>query len=135
MIFLLDTNPCIVYLNGRSPNLRQRVDAEGDSNITVCSITLAEMYYGAAKSNSPEKTMTRQQQFLFRFQCLTFNESSAAAYGPIRTELERKGTNIGSHDLLIAAVAIANNLTLVTHNTREFLRIPGLKVEDWQTDA
>ncbi len=135
MKFLLDTNPCIVYLNGRSLALRQRLDDEGDSNIAVCSITLAEMYYGAAKSNSPDKTLPKQQQFLSRFQCLSFDNSAAAAYGPIRTELERSGTNIGAHDILIASIAIVNNLILVTHNTGEFLRIPGLKVEDWQTDA
>jgi tRNA(fMet)-specific endonuclease VapC len=134
MKFLLDTNPCIVYLNGRSLALRQRLDAEGDSNIVICSVVLAEMSYGASKSSSPEKTLQNQQQFLSRFQCLSFDNITAAVYGPIRSELERIGTTIGAHDLLIASIAIANELILVTHNTREFLRIPGLKTEDWQTD-
>jgi tRNA(fMet)-specific endonuclease VapC len=134
MKFLLDTNPCIVYLNGRSLTLRRRLDAESDVNIVLCSIVLAEMYYGAMKSSSPEKTLQTQQQFLSRFRCLALDDAAAAVYGPIRAELERGGTTIGAHDLLIASIAIANDLILVTHNTREFLRIPGLKVEDWQTD-
>lgn len=134
MKFLLDTNPCIVYLNGRSLALRQRLDAESDSNIVICSIVLAEMYYGATKSSSPNKTLQTQQQFLSRFRCLAFDDVAAAVYGPIRAELERSGATIGAHDLLIASIAFAKDLTLVTHNTREFLRIPGLKVEDWQSD-
>jgi tRNA(fMet)-specific endonuclease VapC len=134
MKFLLDTNPCIVYLNGRSFALRQRLDAEGDSNIVICSIVMAEMYYGANKSTSPEKTLQKQQQFLSRFSCLSFDNIAASFYGPIRSKLEHNGTTIGAHDLLIASIAIANDLILITHNTREFLRIPGLKIEDWQTD-
>ncbi len=135
MKFLLDTNPCIVYLNGRSLALRQRLDAEGDSNIVICSVVLAEMYYGETKSSSPDKTLQTQQQFLSRFRCLAFDDAAAAVYGPIRAELERSGTTIGAHDLLIASIAMVHNLTLVTHNTREFLRIGGFKVEDWQTDS
>jgi tRNA(fMet)-specific endonuclease VapC len=134
MKFLLDTNPCIVYLNGRSLSLRQRLDAEGDSNIVICSIVLAEMYYGATKSSAPGKTLQTQQQFLSRFRCLTFDDAAAAVYGPIRAELERSGTTIGAHDLLIASITLANDLTLVTHNTREFMRITGLKIEDWESD-
>jgi tRNA(fMet)-specific endonuclease VapC len=134
MKFLLDTNPCIVYLNGRSSALRQRLDAEGDSEIAICSIVLAEMCYGATKSSSPEKTLQNQLKFLSRFKSLSFDNNAAVIYGPIRAELERNGTTIGAHDLLIASIVIANNLVLVTHNTCEFLRIPGLKVEDWQSD-
>ncbi len=134
MKFLLDTNPCIVYLNGRSIALRQRLDAEGDSNIAVCSVVLAEMYYGATKSSAPEKTLHKQSEFISRFKCLPFDNNAAALYGPIRAELERTGATIGAHDLLIASIAVANDLVLVTHNTREFLRISGLKVDDWQTD-
>ena len=134
MKFLLDTNPCIVYLNGRSFVLRQRLDAEDDSNIAVCSIVLAEMSYGATKSSAPEKTLQKQLEFISRFKCLSFDNNAAALYGPIRAKLELAGATVGAHDLLIASIAIANDLVLVTHNTREFLRISELKVEDWQTD-
>jgi tRNA(fMet)-specific endonuclease VapC len=92
------------------------------------------MYYGANKSASPEKTLQKQQQFISRFSCLSFDNIAASFYGPIRSNLEHSGTTIGAHDLLIASIAIANDLILITHNTRKFLRIPGLKIEDWQTD-
>ena len=134
MKFLLDTNPCIVYLNGRSSAVRQRLDEEGDTNIVTCSIVLAEMHYGAAKSESPDKTLRTQLQFLSRFSCLSFDDAAAAVYGPIRAELERSGTIIGAHDLLIASIARARNLTLVTHNGDEFGRVPGLRIEDWEAD-
>jgi tRNA(fMet)-specific endonuclease VapC len=134
MKFLLDTNPCIVYLNARSSALRQRLDAEGDSNIAVCSIVLAELYYGATKSSAPEKALLKQLGFISRFKCLPFDDNAAGIYGPIRAELERSGATIGAHDLLIASISLANDLILVSHNTREFRRISGLKVDDWQTD-
>ena len=134
-MFLLDTNPCIVYLNGRSPALRERVDSAGDDNIVVCSIVRAELLFGAAKSRSPEKTSLAQEDFLGRFRSLPFDDVAARAYGPIRAELERSGATIGAHDLLIASIAIANNLILVTHNTGEFGRIPGLVIQDWEIAA
>jgi tRNA(fMet)-specific endonuclease VapC len=133
--FLLDTNPCIVYLNGRSLPLRGRVDSVGDENIVVCSVVRAELLFGAAKSQSPQKTALAQEAFLGRFDSLPFDDSAARAYGPIRAELERAGATIGAHDLLIAAIAIANDLILVTHNTGEFGRIPGLVTQDWEIAA
>jgi tRNA(fMet)-specific endonuclease VapC len=133
--FLLDTNPCIVYLNGRSLALRERVDSVGDENIAVCSVVRAELLFGAAKSQSPSKTAVAQEEFLNRFRSLAFDDSAARAYGPIRAELERAGATIGAHDLLIASIALANDLTLVTHNTGEFGRIPGLLIEDWEIAA
>jgi tRNA(fMet)-specific endonuclease VapC len=132
MKFLLDTNPCIVYLNGRSSVLRERINEEGDANLAICSVVLAELSYGAAKSASPEMTLQRQREFLSRFPSISFDDAAARVYGPIRSNLEKSGVAIGAHDLLIAAIAIANNLTLVTHNTSEFSRIPGLHVEDWE---
>ncbi len=132
MMFLLDTNSCIVYLNGRSTVLRERIDLAGDERISVCSVVRAELLFGAAKSRSPEKTALVQENFLNRFRSLPFDDSAARAYGPIRAELERTGDSIGAHDLLIAAIALANGLTLVTHNTREFNCVPGLVVQDWE---
>jgi tRNA(fMet)-specific endonuclease VapC len=134
-MFLLDTNPCIVYLNGRSPVLRERVDSVGDENIVVCSVVRAELLFGAAKSQSPEKTALAQERFLSRFRSFSFDNAAAREYGPIRAELERSGATIGAHDLLIASIAIANDLTLVTHNTGEFGRILGLLIQDWEISA
>jgi len=134
-MFLLDTNPCIVYLNGRSLPLRERIDSAGDEGIAVCSVVRAELLFGAAKSQSPRKTALAQEEFLNRFHSFSFDDAAARAYGPIRAELERTGASIGSHDLLIASIAVANGLILVTHNTGEFERISGLPVQDWETAA
>jgi tRNA(fMet)-specific endonuclease VapC len=131
-MFLLDTNPCIVYLNGRSLPLRERIDSVGDERIAVCSIVRAELLFGAAKSQSPEKTARAQEEFLSRFRSFSFDDLAARVYGPIRAELERAGTSIGSHDLLIASIAIANDLVLITHNAGEFGRVPGLSAQDWE---
>lgn len=134
-MFLLDTNPCVVYLNARSLALRERIDAAGDESIVICSVVRAELVFGAAKSLSPEKTLAAQREFVGRFQSLPFDDAAADAYGPIRADLERKGTIIGAHDLLIASIAVANRLVLVTHNSGEFARIPGLLIEDWEAEA
>ncbi len=135
MMFLLDTNPCIVYLNGRSVALRERMDSIGDDQIAVCSIVQAELLFGVAKSRSPEKTMPALDEFINRFRSLTFDDAAARIYGPIRVELERTGAMIGAHDLLIASIAIANGLILVTHNTGEFKRVSNLLLEDWEAGA
>jgi tRNA(fMet)-specific endonuclease VapC len=134
MSFLLDTNVCIVYLNGKSPAVRERMNAEDARNLFVSSISRAELFYGAAKSIAPELTLQKQREFLERFKSISFDDSAAAAYGPIRASLARQGVPIGAHDLLISAIAISNNLTLISHNLREFQRISDLRVENWQTD-
>lgn len=134
MKYLLDTNACVRYLNGRSERLRERVDKTGDDHIVVCSVVEAELFFGAAKSSAPEKTLAFQQRFLARFQSLSFESSAARVYGPLRAALEQAGTPIGANDLLIAATAIANQLTLVTHNTSEFERVPNVQIEDWESE-
>ena len=100
--------------------------------VNVCSIVKAEMYAGAMKSNDPARTRSKQQAFLAQFISLPFDDAAAEVYAIIRTHLEAQGTPIGPYDLQIAAIALANNLILVTHNTREFSRIPGLMLEDWE---
>ena len=132
MSYLLDTNTCIRYLNGRSPQVVARLRATAPSEIVLCAIVKAELFAGAAKSNYPAKTLAAQLLFLNPFVSLPFDDTAAIMYGPIRAALEQAGTPIGPNDLLIAAIALANNLTLVTHNTREFSRVPGLALEDWE---
>jgi tRNA(fMet)-specific endonuclease VapC len=133
MTYLLDTNPCIAYLTGRSAALRRRLDEVGDGLVAVCSIVCAELFFGAAKSFDPDSTLRRQEEFLARFRSVPFDDAAARTYGPIRAALERAGTPIGANDLLIASIALANGLTLVSHNVGEFSRVPGLVVEDWET--
>ncbi len=100
--------------------------------IFICSIVKAELFYGAHKSNNPEKTLTIQKEFCDRFKSLYFDDKAANFYGEIRSDLEKIGRIIWPNDLIAASIAIANNLTLVTHNTKEFSRVKGLKFEDWE---
>jgi tRNA(fMet)-specific endonuclease VapC len=132
MKWLLDTNACIRYLNGRAPALKQRLDVAGKSDILVCSVVKAELAFGAARSANPAATAAAQARFLSPFHSLSFDDPCAAIYGEIRAVLARSGTPIGPNDLLIAAIAVANQATLVTHNTAEFSRVPGLLIEDWE---
>ncbi len=82
--------------------------------------------------NNPQITLARQQQFLTLFVSLPFDDVTALTYGRIRAELAANGTPIGPNDFQIAAIALTHSLTLVTHNTREFSRVSGLVIEDWE---
>jgi tRNA(fMet)-specific endonuclease VapC len=132
MIYLLDTNACIVYLNGRNLNLKRQIEQKLESDIGVCSPVKAELFYGAFKSNNPTRNLALQKAFLHRFVSLPFDDQAAEIFGVIRTRLTQLGTPIGPYDLQIAAIALANNLILVTHNVNEFSRVKGLKLEDWE---
>jgi tRNA(fMet)-specific endonuclease VapC len=133
MAWLLDTNACIRYLNGRSPQLRSRFNATDPAEILICSVVKAELYFGAAQSSDPAKTRSRQMQFLNRFRSLPFDDAAAATYGLIRADLSQRGLLIGPNDLMIAAISVAHGLTLVTHNVAEFGRAPGLAIDDWES--
>jgi tRNA(fMet)-specific endonuclease VapC len=135
MRYLLDTNVCVMYLNGRSDLVRDRILSTPTQDMAVCSVVKAELFYGAMKSNNPTRTLERQQQFLERFVSLPFGDDAAILFGQIRARLANAGTPIGAYDLQIAGIALANNLTLVTHNTREFDRVDGLQIEDWEVEA
>ncbi len=133
MTWLLDTNACISYLNGRSANLRTRLDATDPAEIRVCSIVVAELYFGAAMSSHPAKTRAYQKLFLSRFPSLPFDDAACDAYADIRADLTRRGCLIGPNDMLIAAICRVNDVTLVTRNLNEFGRVSGLAIEDWET--
>ena len=135
MTYLLDTNACIGYLNGRSVGILQRLQNLSPQDVAVCSVVKAELFYGAMRSTHPGRTLARQQTFLDRFTSLPFDDRCAEAYGRIRARLSALGTPIGPNDLLIAAIALACDLTLVTHNTGEFGRVEGLRIEDWEVAA
>ncbi|NJN86034.1 MAG: type II toxin-antitoxin system VapC family toxin [Leptolyngbyaceae cyanobacterium SL_7_1] len=130
MNYLLDTNVCIIYLKGRNLNLKQRLETIPVQEIAVCSIVKAELCFGSMKSADPERNFALQQRFLAQFVSLPFDDLAATTFGVIRSQLETNGTPIGAYDLQIASIAIANNLTLITHNTREFGRVDDLQLED-----
>ncbi len=132
MRYLLDTNTCIRYLNGRSASIRKQVESKDPQEIVVCAVVKAELFYGSQKSQHPEKNLAKQRKFLDKFVSLPFDEQPAEVYGQIRAKLEKAGTPIGPNDLLIAAIAVAHNAILVSHNTDEFERVEGLNLEDWE---
>ncbi|MDY7003773.1 MAG: type II toxin-antitoxin system VapC family toxin [Cyanobacteriota bacterium] len=126
MIYLLDSNVCIVYLKAKNEKLKRRLEALSSADIAVCSVTKSELFSGANKSNNPQRGIETQKKFFSQFVSLTFDDNAAEFYAEARSKLESLGTPIGSYDLQIAAIALANNLILVTHNVREFSRVEGL---------
>ena len=133
MNYLLDTNTCVEYLRlGANSRVAARIATTPVSQIYLCSVVLGEFFFGALRSSNPVKELQRIEAFSQPFCSLPFDDSAAQVYAVIRADLEAKGTRIGSNDSLIAAVSLANRLTLVTHNTKEFSRVTGLSLEDWQ---
>jgi tRNA(fMet)-specific endonuclease VapC len=132
MKYLLDTNVCIKFLNGRSIALKQTINDKNPDDLVLCSIVKAELFYGALKSAQSVKNLERLNHFASRFESFPFDDIAAEAYGQIRFNLEKVGTPIGPNDLLIASIAVANGAILVTNNTKEFGRIQSLALEDWE---
>lgn len=132
MTYLLDTNVCIRLLNNTSPAVRNRLAVEQPENIYLCTVVQVELYYGAYRSANPEPNIALLERFFSQSSILPLDVRAARITGQLRAQLAALGTPIGPYDLQIAAIALANNLTLVTHNTREFSRVEGLRIEDWE---
>lgn len=131
MKYMLDTNICIFAIKQKTPALIRRLIAHEPDEICISSITYAELMHGVEKSQYVERNRLAMLLFLSPIEILDFDHYAAEEYGRIRADLERKGTPIGPMDLLIAGHAKAKDLVLVTNNTREFLRVDELQVEDW----
>ena len=134
MNYLLDTNVCIALINLSSSKVRLRFAqaAKGKASISTSSIVVHELWYGVAKSHLSAHNARAFEEFLSRdIGVLDYSAKDAQAAGEIRADLERRGKRIGEYDTLIAGQAYARNLILVTANTREFVRVKGLTVEDW----
>jgi tRNA(fMet)-specific endonuclease VapC len=131
MKYSLDTNTCIRYLNGRSVSIRRKLPTVPAQDIIVCSIVRGELAYGAAKSQTPVQSAAKQRRFLRPYASLPYDDAASAEFGRIRAALETAGMPIGPYDMQIAAIALVHGLIIVTHNTREFGRIVGLQIEDW----
>lgn len=134
MTHLLDANACIRYLNGRSQSVRRRFRALRPPDIVICSVVRAEMMAGALRSQQPARTIERQQELFRVCPSLSFDDLAPQQYARIRAHLDTLGTPIGPLDMQIAAIALVHGPRLVTHNTREFSRIPGLTIEDWEAE-
>ena len=131
MKYMLDTNICIFAIRNSNDNVLKKFREHLEDELYISSITLAELMYGVEKNRKPEQNRNALLQFLTLIDIKEFSEKAAIEYGKIRAFLENQGTPIGPLDTLIAAHVVSENMILVTHNTKEFLRIPDLTVENW----
>lgn len=131
MRVLLDTNICIYMIRNKPPEVSKHFEQFVLGDIAISSLTVAELQYGVEKSAAKKRNSLALEAFLLPLEITPFDMDSALVYGKIRAELERQGKPIGGMDMLIAAQAIAQNVTLITHNLKEFPRIPNLKCETW----
>jgi len=131
MKYLLDTNICIYLIKKKPPQVLEKFLKLNQGSLAISSITIAELYYGVAKSSFPNENTIALEEFLQPLQILDFKKEDAIVYGRIRAKLESIGKIIGAMDLLIAAQALNNHLILVTNNEREFLRVDNLQIENW----
>ena len=131
MIYLLDTNTCIYFLNRTSERIVSQFKRLSPSGIKLPSIAVAELFYGAEKSKAQKKNRDIVEHFVSTFEIISFDERCCEVYARIRVSLEKSGAPIGPMDLLIASISLANNFILVTNNIKEFKRIKGLKTENW----
>ena len=127
MTYLLDTNIC-VYAIKREPSVLRTLQEHGPDDFGISAITVAELWFGAAKSSRAPQTRSSVDTFLEPFEILPFTIEAADDYADIRLELEKGGRPIGERDLLIAATARSRRLIVVTSNVREFGRVSGLEV-------
>jgi tRNA(fMet)-specific endonuclease VapC len=128
--YMLDTDICIYVIKNHPTELRRRFNRLAEQ-LCISSITLAELYYGAEKSARVLENVEAIDEFASRLDVLAFSSKASRHYGQIRTDLERAGTPVGVHDMLIGAHARAEGLIVVTNNLREFARMPGVRVENW----
>jgi tRNA(fMet)-specific endonuclease VapC len=132
MSFLLDSNACIRALNDLNSSVARKIAKIPPENINLCTVVQTELYYGAYRSSRIEDNLAILARFFNLFRVFPFDSQAAQKMAQIRARLAKKGTPIGPYDLQIAAIALVNNLILVTHNTREFKRIEELPIEDWE---
>lgn len=131
-MYLLDSNVCIHLLNEKHSEIERCFRSHSPAEIALCSIVKAELLFGARYSRRAEANLQRLKLFFAPLASLPFDDRCAEEYGQIRADLTGQGKLIGPNDLLIAAIARAHDAILVTHNTNEFGRIIGLRLEDWE---
>lgn len=130
-MYLLDTNICSYLMKGTYPALEEKILSMPVSDLAISSITVFEFEYGAAKKGWGENTHRKMHMMLSPFTVIPFDTKDAIVAGEIRADLAKRGVQIGVYDILIAAQGLARDMTVVTHNTREFMRVPNIKLEDW----
>ncbi len=131
MKYMLDTNICIYIIKEKPKKVLDRFYTLNIGDVCISSVTLAELEYGAEKSDYTERNKLALAGFLSSIDILPFSDNAAAEYGKARACLERQGKVIGAYDLMIGAHAVSEDITLVTNNTKAFNRIEGLSIENW----
>ncbi len=130
---MLDTN-IVIYTIKNRPNEVRASFKRHEGQMAISTITWGELVFGTERSSKPEKNQADIDGMAARLDILTFDEAAAAHFGQIRSELYNMGKPIGPYDMMIAGHARSQGLILVTNNTREFERVPGLRLENWVTD-
>ena len=129
-MYILDTNTLIYFFKGMG-NVADNLLAVSPKDIGIPAVVLYELEYGIARSTAPRKRMKQLEELCALVDVLPFGGEEAKASAGIRVALEKKGTSIGPYDVMIAGTALSKQGTLVTSNTKEFRRVPGLKIIDW----
>lgn len=130
MTYLIDTD-VLIELERKTPTKLFQQFASNAGKLYISVISLSELHFGIAKSTQPQRMLEALEALLTQLVVINFDSTDAQHAGDIRNDLRREGTPIGANDLLIAAQARARGLILVTGNTREFERVPGLRIENW----
>ena len=131
MIYFVDTNTCIYFLNGKYESVKENFLSNSPRDIKISAIVKAELILGAFKSKRKKQTLEKVERFLKPFEIIDFTDEMSYRYAEIRSKLELAGKTIGANDFLIAATTMYCNAVLVTNNTTEFARVKGLKLENW----
>ncbi|HBF12939.1 MAG TPA: PIN domain nuclease [Deltaproteobacteria bacterium] len=130
MPYLFDTDTYI-FLSAGNKSIKQKIDEVGDSQISLSSITVAELYFGIFQSKKVQENLKAIQKNIEKLEIFNFNKHTAKIFGRLKAHLKQKGAPIADMDLAIAAIAIHHDCILITHNTKHFEAIPELLVEDW----
>jgi tRNA(fMet)-specific endonuclease VapC len=129
VIFLLDANAVIALLKG-VPHFLQQIQRHRPNDFGLPAIVAHELYFGACRSQNSTESLARVEAL--PFEVVSFDREDARVAGEVRATLAQRGTPIGPYDVLIAGQALARQLTVVTHNRKEFQRVPGLRTVDWE---
>jgi tRNA(fMet)-specific endonuclease VapC len=129
--YLLDSDVCIPFLKGSDAQLRDRILALEEEEGALCSVVRAELAFGARHSRRVDSNLKRVAELFEMFRSMPFDDAAADHYGVVRAQLEQSGTPIGGNDLMIASIALAGDLTLVSRSVSEFRRVAGLRIERW----
>ncbi|MBK8815125.1 MAG: type II toxin-antitoxin system VapC family toxin [Methylococcaceae bacterium] len=131
MRYLLDTNICIYLIKKHPPEVLERFQQIQIKQLHISTITLFELYYGIEKNKSHQRNSAALENFIAPLTIVDFTVESAKKAALIRHQLQIQGTPIGAYDIQIAAIALSENMTLLTNNIREFERVQGLKLDNW----